>query len=131
MSTPPPWSVLSACRSSFLPTSPPSGASRDWRISPMWIPCRRQTDIARYPVVQVWVEAARLLCAHFGNEVFIRGNCDQCPFALATLVRGMEGWLTDIMDPELEPLAHRLLDYCRDLQTHKDREFSASVRYVE
>jgi uroporphyrinogen decarboxylase len=33
-------------------------------------------DIARYPVVQVWVEAARLLCAHFGNEVFIRGNCD-------------------------------------------------------
>jgi uroporphyrinogen decarboxylase len=88
-------------------------------------------DIARYPVVQVWVEAARLLCAHFGNEVFIRGNCDQCPFALATLVRGMEGWLTDIMDPELEPLAHRLLDYCRELQTHKDREFSASVRYVE
>src|ERR1017187_604830 len=56
---------------------------------------------------------------------------DIARYALATLVRGMEGWLTDIMDPELEPLAHRLLDYCRELQTHKDREFSASVRYVE
>ena len=71
-------------------------------------------DIARYPVVQVWVEAVRLLCAHFGDEVYIRGNCDQCPFALAALMRGMEGWLTDIMDPELEPPAHRLLEYCME-----------------
>src|ERR1035441_3526044 len=59
-------------------------------------------DIARYPVVQVWVEAVRLFCVHDDNEVFIRRNCDQCPFALAAMVRGMEGWLTDIMDPELE-----------------------------
>src|ERR1017187_1973058 len=59
-------------------------------------------DIARYPVVQVWVEAVRLFCVHDDNEVFIRRNCDQCPFALAAMVRGMEGWRTDIMDPELE-----------------------------
>jgi MtaA/CmuA family methyltransferase len=44
----------------------------------------------------------------------VRGNCDQCPFALATLVRGMEGWLMDILDPELETAAHALLEYCAE-----------------
>src|ERR1039458_2453790 len=87
-------------------------------------------DIARYPVVQVWVEAVRLLCAHFGNEVFIRGNCDQCPFALAALVRGMEGWLTDIMDPELEPLARGLLDYCTEATSHFLRLMSATGAHM-
>src|ERR1017187_3879857 len=87
-------------------------------------------DIARYPVVQVWVEAVRLLCAHFGNEVFIRGNCDQCPFALAALVRGMEGWLTDIMDPELEPFAHRLLDYCTEATSQFLRLMSATGAHM-
>src|ERR1039457_5139287 len=87
-------------------------------------------DIARYPVVQVWVEAVRLLCAHFGNEVFIRGNCDQCPFALAALVRGMEGWITDIMHPELEPFAHRLQDYCTEATSQFLRLMSATGAHM-
>src|ERR1017187_342914 len=87
-------------------------------------------DIPRYPVVQVWVEAVRLLCAHFGNEVFIRGNCDQCPFALAALVRGMEGGPTDIMDPELEPFAHHLLDYCTEATSQFLRLMSATGAHM-
>jgi uroporphyrinogen decarboxylase len=87
-------------------------------------------DISGYPGVQVWMEAVRLLCVHFGDEVFIRGNCDQCPFALATLLRGMEGWLTDIMDPELEPLAHRLLDYCAKATSQFLRLMSATGAHM-
>ncbi len=62
--------------------------------------------------VQVWLEAARLLKRHFGDAVFLRGNCDQAPFSLAGLMRSTEGWLLDLTEPELEPPAHRLLDYC-------------------
>ncbi len=72
--------------------------------------------------MQVWVEAVRVLCVHFGNEVFIRGNFDQCPFALAALVRGMEGWLTEIMDPErrqLTPHEIRLLKFLVEGHNYK------------
>jgi len=69
-------------------------------------------DIRTSWQVQVWLEAARLLKRHFGDAVYLRGNCDQAPFSLACLVRSTEGWLTDLMQPELEEPAHRLLDYC-------------------
>jgi MtaA/CmuA family methyltransferase len=71
-------------------------------------------DVAVYPAVQVWLEGVRRICEYFRGTVYVRGNCDQCPFALATLVRGMEGWLMDIMDPELESAAHELLEYCTE-----------------
>ena len=69
-------------------------------------------DIAKYEGVQVWLEAVRLLKREFDGEVFIRGNCDQAPFSLASLVRGAEGWMLDLMEPDNEAAAFRLLDYC-------------------
>ena len=69
-------------------------------------------DVAAYAPVQVWLEGVRRIAAYFHGAIYVRGNCDQCPFALATLVRGMEGWLMDIMDPGLESAAHALLEYC-------------------
>lgn len=69
-------------------------------------------DIRASWQVQVWLEAARLLKRHFGDTVFLRGNCDQAPFSLAGLMRSTEGWLLDLTEPELEGPAHRLLDYC-------------------
>jgi MtaA/CmuA family methyltransferase len=69
-------------------------------------------DILDSPGVQVWLEAVRLLKRHFGDEVFIRGNCDQCPFTLASLIRGMDGWMMDLLDPEKEESAVALLEYC-------------------
>ncbi len=71
-------------------------------------------DVARHEGVQVWLEGVRLICRHFGDAVYVRGNCDQCPFALAALVRSMEGWLMDLMDPELGPAAERLLEHCAE-----------------
>lgn len=64
------------------------------------------------PRVGVWLEAARIITHACGNEIFVRGNCDQSPFTLASLVRGMEGWLMDICDPAREEPARTLLEYC-------------------
>ena len=71
-------------------------------------------DVAAYAPVQVWLEGVRRIAEYFHGAIFVRGNCDQCPFALATLVRGMEGWLMDILDPDLEAAAHALLEYCAE-----------------
>jgi len=71
-------------------------------------------DVGRYPAVQTWLEAARILQGHFGKEVYVRGNCDQCPFSLAGLVRGPAEWMMDLMDPKLEDAARRLLEYCTE-----------------
>jgi len=74
-------------------------------------------DIREYTGVQVWLEAVRLLKRHFGDEVYIRGNCDQCPFTLASLIRGMDGWMMDILDPENEEHVFALLEYCAGVTT--------------
>ncbi len=71
-------------------------------------------DVGRYFAVQTWLEAASILQRHFGSEIYVRGNCDQCPFSLAALVRGPAEWMMDLMDPALEEAAHRLLEYCAE-----------------
>lgn len=72
-------------------------------------------DLRTSERVHVWLEATRLLKQHFGNEVYVRGNCDQAPFSLAATIRGMDGWFTDIMDPDNEEEIRFLLDYCTDI----------------
>jgi MtaA/CmuA family methyltransferase len=69
-------------------------------------------NISRHQGVQVWLEGVRLLSKHFGSEVYLRGNCDQCPFTLAGLVRGMDNWMTDLLDLDNEETVRMLLDYC-------------------
>lgn len=69
-------------------------------------------DVLNYPGVRVWLDAARILKETFGDSVFLRGNCDQSPFTLASLIRGMDEWLMDLCTPERERPARALLDYC-------------------
>ena len=71
-------------------------------------------DVGRYPGIQVWLEAVRLLKRHFGDEIYLRGNCDQCPFALASAMRGSADCMTDLMDPANHEDARRLLDFSAD-----------------
>ena len=68
-------------------------------------------DVLNSPGVQVWLEGVRLLKRHFGDELYIRGNCDQCPFTLASLIRGMDAWMMDLLDPEKEEEVLGLLEY--------------------
>lgn len=69
-------------------------------------------DVGECERVQVWLEAVRLLHRYFGDEVYLRGNCDQCPFALASLMRGGAEWMIDLMDEGRHEDARRLLEYC-------------------
>lgn len=74
-------------------------------------------DVGRYPGIQVWLEAVRLLRSHFRNEIYIRGNCDQAPFSLACSMRGSADWMMDILDPDNEEDAQRLLEFCTEAVT--------------
>lgn len=69
-------------------------------------------DLLQHSGVQVWLEASRLLKKHFGDEVYLRGNCDQAPYSLAASMRTPEAWMMDLMDPASQECAHRLLEYC-------------------
>ncbi|MCC7498889.1 MAG: uroporphyrinogen decarboxylase family protein [Bryobacterales bacterium] len=65
-----------------------------------------------YPGVQVWLEAVRQLRRYFGSEILVRGNCDQSPFALASMVAGAEPWMIALMDADCHASVERLLDWC-------------------
>ena len=68
-------------------------------------------DVGSYWGVQAWLEGVRLLKRHFGDEIYLRGNCDQASFTLASMMRGGEAWMLDIADPENGPLVEQVLEY--------------------
>jgi MtaA/CmuA family methyltransferase len=69
-------------------------------------------DVGADEHIQIWLESVRLLRQHFGDEICIRGNCDQAPFALACMMRGMQNWMMDLMDPGAQDNIAALLEYC-------------------
>jgi uroporphyrinogen decarboxylase len=69
-------------------------------------------DLAKNPRVQAWTEGVAILVKQYGNEIFIRGNCDQDPFSLAASMRGMDHWLMDVAGQQDDELVHLLLEYC-------------------
>jgi uroporphyrinogen decarboxylase len=87
-------------------------------------------DVGSYSGVQVWLEAVRLLKRHFGAEIYIRGNCDQCPFSLASSMRGSSDWMMDIMDPDLEEDARLLLEFATDATVQFIRLMAAAGAHM-
>jgi MtaA/CmuA family methyltransferase len=74
-------------------------------------------NILNSPGIQVWLEAVRIIARRAGDEIYLRGNCDQSPFTLAALIRGMNDWLIECLDPEKEDLVHFLLERAAELTT--------------
>ncbi len=74
----------------------------------------KPVNIENYRYVQNWLEGTRLLKEHFGDEIFIRGNCDQDPFSLASMMRGAQNWMTDLLTAD-EAQIVELLEYCTDI----------------
>jgi len=69
-----------------------------------------EPDIGSYKHIQVWLEGVSRLKSYFKDEIYIRGNCDQAPFSLASMMRSIQPWFMDLM---LEPdQARDLLEYC-------------------
>jgi uroporphyrinogen decarboxylase len=69
--------------------------------------------IESYKYIQIWLEAVRLLKDYYKDEIYIRGNCDQAPFSLASMMRGAQNWMLDLMMGTDEKL-RILLEYCTD-----------------
>jgi uroporphyrinogen decarboxylase len=62
--------------------------------------------------IQTCLEAARFLVERFRGEVYVRGNCDQLGFSLATMVRGAAEFYMDVCDEQNAGRIHELLEYC-------------------
>jgi uroporphyrinogen decarboxylase len=72
-------------------------------------------DLSRNERVKIWTEAVAILVRQYAGEIFIRGNCDQCPFSVAGAMRGLDQWLMDVAGQEQDELVHQLLEYCTDI----------------
>jgi MtaA/CmuA family methyltransferase len=68
-------------------------------------------DLRTSERIGVWLEACSILVKHFGGEVAIRGNCDQCPYTLAAMIRGMDAWMAELLDPDIEEDLRLLLEH--------------------
>jgi MtaA/CmuA family methyltransferase len=67
-------------------------------------------NVGEYRYIRHWIEAVRILRDYFGDEVYTRGNCDQAPFSLASMMRTPEQWMIDLLTDEDNVFA--LLEYC-------------------
>ncbi len=72
-------------------------------------------DLSKNERVQVWLEGVRLVKEYFGDEKFVRGNCDQAPFSLASMMRTPSEWMMDLVMEENHERVFKLLDYCTDV----------------
>ncbi|GHV67523.1 uroporphyrinogen decarboxylase [Bacteroidia bacterium] len=66
-------------------------------------------DISTNRRIQHSVESIKILKRYFGDEIFIRGNCDQAPFSLACCMRTPTDFMMDLMLDEERSI--RLLEY--------------------
>ncbi len=69
-------------------------------------------DLRNHPRVDIWLEAAERLVEQCGRDLYVRGNCDQAPFSLASMIRGPERWMVDLLTEGDEPHCEALLEYC-------------------
>jgi len=72
-------------------------------------------DISKDERVQIWLAACRSIVRQSGGRIYIRGNCDQAAFSLASMIRGSQDWLMDIFDPSNEQLVHKLLEFSTEV----------------
>jgi uroporphyrinogen decarboxylase len=69
-------------------------------------------DISKNERIQIWLESCRIIKEHYGEEKYIRGNCDQAPFSLASMMRTPSEWMMDLVMGD--ELVFQLLDFCTD-----------------
>jgi uroporphyrinogen decarboxylase len=70
-------------------------------------------DISKDERVQIWLESCRIVKKYFGEEKYVRGNCDQAPFSLAAMMRSMTEWMMDLLSDD--DRVHTLLEYCTEI----------------
>ena len=87
--------------------------------------CRlEEVDISDNIRIQHALETVKILKRYFKDEVYVRGNCDQCPFSIATMVRTPVNFMMDLMLDEENAI--RLLQYCTNVTRQMIRLMSAT-----
>ena len=81
-------------------------------------------DISGNTRIQHALESVKILKEYFKNEVYVRGNCDQCPFSLATMVRTPANFMLDLMLDEENAVL--LLKYCTEITRQMIRLMAAT-----
>ena len=81
-------------------------------------------EISGHTRIQHALETVKILKTYFKNEVFVRGNCDQCPFSLASMVRSPANFMLDLMLDEENAVV--LLNYCTAITRQMIRLMSAT-----
>ena len=61
------------------------------------------------------LEATRIVVREIGRQAFVIGRADQGPFSLASMILGMEAFLTALALPGSEDKLRRLLDFCAEV----------------
>lgn len=74
-------------------------------------------DLGSHRRVGILIESVRLLTDYFKQEIYVRGNCDQAPFSLASAMRSPQLWMMDLMDEDKRDHITSLLEYCTDVAT--------------
>ena len=69
-------------------------------------------DVSKNEGIQIWLEACTIIKKYYGDEKYIRGNCDQASFSLASLMRSPAVWMMDLLMGD--QLVFKLLDFCTD-----------------
>jgi uroporphyrinogen decarboxylase len=97
------------------PRNEPSRCTRGMLASLEEVDQLKPFNLLEKPRIEIWLETVRLLKNYFGDEILVRGNCDQCPFSLASMVRSITHWMMDLLEPSERQRIFQLLDYCADV----------------
>lgn len=74
----------------------------------------KPVKIENYEGVANWLETSRIIKEYFGSEKYVRCNCDAAPFSLASMLRGSQDFMMDLLDEDYEEEIRALLEYCLD-----------------
>lgn len=65
--------------------------------------------------VKIYLESIHLMKKQVGDELWIRGNCDQMAFSLAMLAYGMQDFMADLLDEDREEKILELIGRAYDV----------------
>ncbi len=85
-----------------------AGCVESWQQVPDLPP----PNVGKCRRASIWLEGVRRLRDYFDDEILIRGNADQAPFSLASMMRSPEVWMMDLLDEQNRPYVLQLLEYC-------------------
>ena len=77
----------------------------------------KKVRVEDFRYVENWLEISRRVAEYFKNEKYVRCNCDQAAFSLASMLRDSQEFMVDLLDEDYEEEVMELIHYCTDITT--------------